>query len=47
MKSVSVKGIEVPALGLGTWRLSGRQCYDAVRTALELGYRHIDTAEMY
>jgi 2,5-diketo-D-gluconate reductase B len=47
MKHVAVKGTEVPALGLGTWRLSGRQCYDAVRTALELGYRHIDTAEMY
>ncbi len=37
----------MPALGLGTWALSGRACYDAVRTALELGYRHIDTAEMY
>jgi 2,5-diketo-D-gluconate reductase B len=47
MKTVAVKGTEVPALGLGTWRLSGRSCYDAVRTGLELGYRHIDTAEMY
>ncbi|HXQ53420.1 MAG TPA: aldo/keto reductase [Stellaceae bacterium] len=47
MKHIAVKGTEVPALGLGTWRLSGRQCYDAVRAALELGYRHIDTAEMY
>jgi 2,5-diketo-D-gluconate reductase B len=47
MKPVAVKGTEVPALGLGTWRLSGRSCYDAVRAALELGYRHIDTAEMY
>jgi len=47
MKLVAVKGTTVPALGLGTWQLSGRQCYDTVRTALDLGYRHIDTAEMY
>ncbi|HUZ71341.1 MAG TPA: aldo/keto reductase [Stellaceae bacterium] len=47
MEQVAVKGTVVPALGLGTWALSGRACYDAVRTALELGYRHIDTAEMY
>jgi 2,5-diketo-D-gluconate reductase B len=47
MKPVAVKGTLVPALGLGTWRLSGRQCYDAVRTGIDLGYRHIDTAEMY
>jgi 2,5-diketo-D-gluconate reductase B len=47
MKEVAVKGTAVPALGLGTWQLSGRACYDAVRAALDLGYRHIDTAEMY
>jgi len=47
MKHIAVKGANVPALGLGTWRLSGGSCYEAVRTALELGYRHIDTAEMY
>lgn len=47
MKHVTVKGASVPAIGLGTWRLSGRSGYDAVRTALDLGYRHIDTAEMY
>lgn len=47
MKDIAVKGTRVPALGLGTWALSGRACYDAVRAALELGYRHIDTAEMY
>jgi 2,5-diketo-D-gluconate reductase B len=44
---VIVKGVRVPALGFGTWPLSGRACRDAVRTALELGYRHIDTAQMY
>jgi 2,5-diketo-D-gluconate reductase B len=47
MKEVAVKGARVPALGLGTWQLSGRQCYDAVRTALDLGYRRVDTADMY
>ncbi|GAA5086443.1 diketogulonate reductase-like aldo/keto reductase [Thermocatellispora tengchongensis] len=38
---------EMPMLGFGTWQLRGRQAYEAVRTALELGYRHIDTATMY
>ena len=47
MKVVAVKGTTVPALGLGTWQLSGRSCYDAVRAGLDMGYRHIDTAEMY
>ena len=45
-------GARVPALGLGTWRMgeharSRRHEVDAVRLALELGYRLIDTAEMY
>jgi len=47
MKHIEVKGARVPALGLGTWQLSGRTCSEAVRQALELGYRHIDTAQMY
>jgi len=47
MKSVSVQGEEVPAIGLGTWRLTGRECYRAVSTALDLGYRYLDTAEAY
>lgn len=37
----------MPAIGLGTWRLSGTQCTESVAMALELGYRHIDTADMY
>ncbi len=37
----------MPTLGLGTWQLSGRACEEAVRHALEVGYRHIDTAAMY
>src|ERR1700746_664812 len=39
---------EVPLLGLGVWQVpNGRECVDAVRWALELGYRHIDTAQAY
>ena len=37
----------VPALGFGTWQLEGDEAYDAVRTALDVGYRHIDTAQAY
>jgi 2,5-diketo-D-gluconate reductase A len=37
----------MPMVGFGTWRLRGRQACDAVRVALEDGYRHIDTATMY
>ncbi|HEX6840215.1 MAG TPA: aldo/keto reductase [Stellaceae bacterium] len=47
MKYLDIKGARVPALGLGTWQLSGRGCFEAVRHALDLGYRHIDTAQMY
>jgi len=44
---VTVEGVDVPALGLGTWRLTGEDCRRAVETALELGYRHLDTAQAY
>ena len=47
MESVTVQGVDVPALGLGTYRLRGQTCVDTVRDALELGYRHVDTAEFY
>jgi 2,5-diketo-D-gluconate reductase B len=47
MQYLEVRGTRVPALGLGTWPLAGRGCYDTVREALALGYRHIDTAQMY
>ena len=40
-------GTTMPLLGLGTWQLRGRTAADAVRRALEVGYRHIDTATMY
>jgi len=42
-----IKGEKVPSLGLGTWILSGRECVRAVERALAVGYRHIDTAQMY
>ena len=41
-------GSAIPVLGLGVWQVrNGRQCVKAVRWALELGYRHIDTAQAY
>lgn len=39
--------VMMPLVGFGTWGLRGRPGYEAVRAALELGYRHIDTATMY
>jgi 2,5-diketo-D-gluconate reductase B len=44
---VEVAGVSVPALGFGTWELEGEDCYEAVRHAIDVGYRHIDTAQMY
>jgi diketogulonate reductase-like aldo/keto reductase len=41
-------GNEIPLLGLGVWQVpNGPACVNAVRWALELGYRHIDTAQAY
>ena len=37
----------IPPIGMGTFRLKGDDAYNAVSTALELGYRHIDTAQIY
>jgi 2,5-diketo-D-gluconate reductase B len=37
----------LPSLGLGTWLLTGEACTSAVAEALELGYRHLDTAQIY
>ncbi len=47
MKYVHAHGAVIPALGFGTFRLRGETAYDAVRFALDLGYRHIDTAQIY
>jgi diketogulonate reductase-like aldo/keto reductase len=40
-------GVSIPLMGFGTWRLTGTGAYDGVRAALEVGYRHLDTATMY
>jgi len=43
----TVQGSEIPALGFGTYHLPDDQVYDAVSTALDVGYRHVDTAMGY
>ena len=47
MQTIDANGARIPAIGLGTWQLRGRQCARVVEQALRLGYRHIDTAQMY
>ena len=47
MENLLTQGISLPRLGLGTFRLQGDACRTAVESALGLGYRHFDTAEMY
>jgi 2,5-diketo-D-gluconate reductase B len=47
MEYLNTQGISLPRLGLGTFRMQGDVCRAAVESALSLGYRHIDTAEMY
>ncbi|WP_207539748.1 aldo/keto reductase [Sabulicella rubraurantiaca] len=44
---LETKQVRMPALGLGTWPMRGADCEAAVESALALGYRHLDTAEMY
>ena len=46
-RSFSKSGLSIPSIGLGTWELRGQECRRVVRKALEVGYRHIDTAAMY
>lgn len=40
-------GVSIPTLGLGTWQLTGEKCIAAVVDAVDIGYRHIDTADRY
>ena len=47
MDMITTRGLRMPKLGLGTWRLKDAAAREAVERALSLGYRHIDTAEMY
>jgi diketogulonate reductase-like aldo/keto reductase len=45
--AVEAHGASIPLIGLGTWELRGQVCTRVVEQALRLGYRHVDTAEMY
>ena len=47
MTVVEANGARIPAVGLGTMTLKEAACIDAVKAALRLGYRHLDTAERY
>jgi len=47
MHNVEATGAHVPALGFGTFRMAGEECSRAVSHALRVGYRHLDTAEIY
>ena len=47
MTHYDVHGVSVPALGFGTWQLRGDDARDGVEHALALGYRHVDTAQVY
>ncbi len=47
MNVTTTDGESIPSVGLGTWRLTGSECRESVRTALELEYRHLDTAQEY
>jgi len=47
MQYKNIQGLDVPEIGLGTYKLHDRECERTVRTALDIGYRHIDTAQMY
>jgi diketogulonate reductase-like aldo/keto reductase len=47
MQFIEANGASIPAIGLGTWELRGRSCARLVEQALRLGYRHIDTAQVY
>src|ERR1700731_1776335 len=47
MQFVEANGAKIPAIGLGTSELRGRTCARLVEQALRLGYRHVDTAQVY
>jgi 2,5-diketo-D-gluconate reductase B len=47
MPILEANGMRMPRIGLGTWPMKGAECQAAVESALALGYRHVDTAEMY
>lgn len=47
MEYVTQHGVEVPKVGLGTWQMDDGTAYESVSSALRLGYRHVDTAQLY
>lgn len=47
MEFVDIQKVKIQRIGLGTWSLRGKKCTGAVLSALDMGYRHIDTAQMY
>jgi diketogulonate reductase-like aldo/keto reductase len=47
LQSISTHGANIPVIGYGTWNLPGEPCTQGVARALEVGYRHIDTAAGY
>jgi len=47
MEYIEVDGGRVPKIGFGTFRMKGDECAEAVSNALAVGYRHLDTAEIY
>lgn len=47
MKFIGLMDAEMPVLGFGTWKLEGNQCVASVKDALDIGYRHVDTAQIY
>lgn len=47
MEFVQKNDISIPKLGFGTWQLEGQSAIDGVKHALNVGYRHIDTAQIY
>lgn len=47
MLYIDIMNRKVPSLGYGTWQLKGAECEQGVTKALDIGYRHIDTAQIY
>lgn len=47
MEFITTQNFSMPALGLGTYQLQGQEAVEIVKYALEIGYRHMDTSEMY
>ena len=47
MQTIAANGANIPAIGMGTWTLTGPEAVDLIAHGLALGYRHIDTAARY